>query len=97
MEPNLQRETENIGRKNTNYELSEYGIKNPAKVYWNLNADELYKIIEERGEGTITKDGAVVVETGEHTGRSANDKFSFVVFSRIKSKFRFCAADVFSI
>ncbi|MDQ3634560.1 MAG: phosphoenolpyruvate carboxykinase [Acidobacteriota bacterium] len=76
MEPNLQRETENIGRKNTNYELSVYGIKNPAKVYWNLNADELYKIIEERGEGTITKDGAVVVETGEHTGRSANDKFT---------------------
>lgn len=76
MEPNLQRETENIGSKNTNYELSEYGIKNPAKVYWNLNADELYKIIEDRNEGIISKDGAVIVETGEHTGRSANDKFT---------------------
>jgi phosphoenolpyruvate carboxykinase (ATP) len=76
MEPNLQRETENIGRKNTNYELSEYGLKDLSKVYWNLNADELYKIIEDRGEGIISKDGAVIVETGEHTGRSANDKFT---------------------
>ncbi len=75
MEPNLKRETEEIGRKNTNYELSEYGIKNPAKVFWNLNADELYEIIEDRNEGIISKDGAVIVETGEHTGRSANDKF----------------------
>ncbi len=75
MEPNLKRETEEIGRKNTNYELSEYGIRNPAKVFWNLNADELYEIIEDRNEGIISKDGAVIVETGEHTGRSANDKF----------------------
>lgn len=76
MEPNLKRETENIGRKNTNYELSEYGLTDLSKVFWNLNADELYEIVEERGEGVISKDGAIIVETGEHTGRSANDKFT---------------------
>ena len=76
MEPNLKRETEEIGRKNTNFDLGNYGITDLSKVYWNLNADELYEIIEARGEGIITKDGAVVVETGEHTGRSANDKFT---------------------
>ncbi len=76
MEANLKRETENIGHKNTDYELSEYGLKDLSKVYWNLNADELYKIIEERGEGIISKNDAVIVETGEHTGRSANDKFT---------------------
>lgn len=76
MEPNLKRETEEIGRKNTNYGLGNYGLTDLSKVYWNLDADELYEIIEDRGEGIITKDGAVVVETGEHTGRSANDKFT---------------------
>ncbi len=76
MEPNLKRETEVVGRKNSSCELSNYGLTDLSKVYWNLNADELYKIIGERGEGVITKDGAIVVETGEHTGRSANDKFT---------------------
>lgn len=75
MEPNLKRETEEIGRKNTSYGLENYGLSDLSKVYWNLGPDELYKIIEQRGEGVITKDDVVVVETGVHTGRSANDKF----------------------
>jgi phosphoenolpyruvate carboxykinase (ATP) len=28
-----------------------------------------------RGEGKLAKDGPLVVATGKHTGRSANDKF----------------------
>ena len=76
MEPNLKRETENIGRKNTNYELSNYGLTDLSKVYWNLTPDELNEIVKERGEGVFTKSGVLVVETGEHTGRSANDKFT---------------------
>tara|TARA_B100001989_G_scaffold80847_1_gene55881 strand:- start:162 stop:1763 length:1602 start_codon:yes stop_codon:yes gene_type:complete len=44
-------------------------------VFWNLNQEEIYKIILERGEGKISKDGAMVVKTGIHTGRSAQDKF----------------------
>ena len=35
-----ERETEYLGRKNTSYELDNYGIKSPARVYWNLNAAE---------------------------------------------------------
>ena len=76
MEPNLKRETEEIGRKNTNYELSNYGLTDLSKVYWNLNPEELNEIVKERGEGVFTNDGVLVVETGEHTGRSANDKFT---------------------
>ena len=76
MEPNLKRETEEVGRKNTTYLLKNYGLTDLSKVYWNLNAEELYDVIQQRDEGIITKDGAIVVETGEHTGRSANDKFT---------------------
>ena len=40
--------TEHLGRKNTNTELDSYGIKEPARVYWNLNAPELYEEIARR-------------------------------------------------
>jgi phosphoenolpyruvate carboxykinase (ATP) len=76
MEPNLQRETVEKGHKNTEYELSNYGIKSPAVVHWNLATDELYEEIKRKNEGVITPDGTVLVDTGEHTGRSANDKFT---------------------
>ncbi|HUE80819.1 MAG TPA: phosphoenolpyruvate carboxykinase [Pyrinomonadaceae bacterium] len=65
---------EHLGRKNTNYELDNYGITGAAKVYWNLNTPELYEEIARRGEGVLSKYGALIVDTGEHTGRAAKDK-----------------------
>ena len=41
----------------------------------NLSASALYELAVERGEGQIAADGPLVVKTGEHTGRSAQDKF----------------------
>ena len=41
----------------------------------NLTAAALYELAVARGEGEIAKDGPLVVKTGEHTGRSAQDKF----------------------
>ena len=41
----------------------------------NLEAPELYEEILRRGEGRIAEGGALVVETGKHTGRSPKDKF----------------------
>ena len=52
-----------------------HGFSSLNSVFWNLNQQEIYKIILERGEGKLSKDGAMVVETGVHTGRSAQDKF----------------------
>jgi phosphoenolpyruvate carboxykinase (ATP) len=66
--------TEHLGRKNTSYELDNYGIKEPARVYWNLNAPELYEEIARRSEGVFSNHGAMIVDTGEHTGRAAKDK-----------------------
>jgi phosphoenolpyruvate carboxykinase (ATP) len=66
--------TEHVGRKNTSHELNSYGIKNPARVYWNLNTPELYEEIARRNEGHLSNHGVILVDTGEHTGRSAKDK-----------------------
>ncbi|GJL92809.1 phosphoenolpyruvate carboxykinase [Hyphococcus sp.] len=41
----------------------------------NLTAPALYQLAVKRGEGEVAKDGPLVVKTGEHTGRSAQDKF----------------------
>ena len=41
----------------------------------NLPASALFELAVARSEGRIAKDGPLVVETGEHTGRSAEDKF----------------------
>src|SRR5215813_2530782 len=66
--------TEHLGRKNTTYELDNYGIKEPARVYWNLTTPELYEVIARRDEGVLSNYGAILVDTGEHTGRAAKDK-----------------------
>ena len=69
-----ERVTEHLGNKNTSYELDNYGIKEPARVYWNLSTPELYEEIARRNEGILSDYGALIVDTGEHTGRAAKDK-----------------------
>jgi phosphoenolpyruvate carboxykinase (ATP) len=56
--------------------LESQGIITNAKVHWNLGTAPLIELAVNRGEGLLSKDGAFVVETGAHTGRSANDKFT---------------------
>ncbi len=50
-------------------------MANLHQVYWNLPNEALYEEIVFRGEGRITQQGPIVVNTGRHTARSANDKF----------------------
>jgi phosphoenolpyruvate carboxykinase (ATP) len=69
-----ERETTHLGRKNTTYELSNYGLRDLASVYWNLTTPELYEEIARREEGILSNRGALIVQTGEHTGRAAKDK-----------------------
>ena len=66
--------TKHLGRKNTAFELTNYGISEPARVYWNLNTPELYEEIARRNEGVLSNYGNIIVDTGEHTGRAAKDK-----------------------
>ncbi len=46
-----------------------------AAVNRNGSTAELYEHVICRGSGRIAETGALVVETGQHTGRSPNDKF----------------------
>jgi phosphoenolpyruvate carboxykinase (ATP) len=62
------------GRKRTDTGLDALGIRPQSDVYWNLNTPELYEIIARRGEGVFSAHGALLVDTGEHTGRAARDK-----------------------
>ncbi|MDT4898230.1 MAG: phosphoenolpyruvate carboxykinase [Acidobacteriota bacterium] len=69
-----QKITQDKGHKRTSYELDNYGITEAANVYWNLNTPELYEEIARRNEGIFSDHGALIVDTGEHTGRAAKDK-----------------------
>ncbi len=55
--------------------LEVQGIMNLARVHWNLSVPALYEETVSRREGLIADPGALVCRTGQHTGRSPNDKF----------------------
>ena len=56
--------------------LAAQGIDVDARIHWNLPTAPLVEEAVRRGEGLLAKDGPLVVATGRHTGRSANDKFT---------------------
>jgi phosphoenolpyruvate carboxykinase (ATP) len=57
------------------YGLKNHGLTNLRKVYWNLPTESLYEEIVFRGEGHISKNGPIVVDSGKHTARAAQDKY----------------------
>src|SRR5438309_5910834 len=56
--------------------LDAQGIATGAEIVWNLETAPLVEHAVRRGEGLLAKDGPLVVRTGRHTGRSAQDKFT---------------------
>ena len=56
-------------------ELASLGIA-AGNVMSNWNEERLYERAIATGEGRVAKGGALLVETGKHTGRSAKDKFT---------------------
>ena len=57
------------------YGLDQHGLQNQKNIYWNLFPPALVEQIIYRQEGEMAKMGSVVVTTGQHTGRSPNDKY----------------------
>jgi phosphoenolpyruvate carboxykinase (ATP) len=66
---------ENIGVYNQAQGAETFGFRNLKAVRWNLEAPGLYEESLRRGETRLAKGGALVAETGVHTGRSPKDKF----------------------
>ncbi len=55
--------------------LTSQGFTTGAKIYANLCTAQLVEQALVKGEGKLTKHGALLVETGKFTGRSVKDKF----------------------
>ena len=63
------------GRNTNTHGLEAQGFRNLKAVHANLTAPALYERAVARGEGHVARSGPLVVITGQHTGRSASDKF----------------------
>ncbi|MFM5931524.1 MAG: phosphoenolpyruvate carboxykinase (ATP), partial [Novosphingobium sp.] len=57
------------------YSLDKQGFTTKATLHTNLGTAPLVEHALNRGEGRLTKDGALLVDTGKFTGRSVKDKF----------------------
>lgn len=57
------------------FPLENQGIATGATIFANLGTAPLVEHAVRNGEGVLSKDGPLVVETGAHTGRSAKDKY----------------------
>jgi phosphoenolpyruvate carboxykinase (ATP) len=57
------------------YGLDRHGIHNVNQIYWNLGTAALVEAAIRRREGLLAAGGALVVRTGQYTGRSPQDKF----------------------
>lgn len=67
---------ETTGPVISGFGLDYLGLANLKAAYWNLSAGALYEQALRRSEAKLSKDGALVAITGQHTGRSPNDKFT---------------------
>jgi phosphoenolpyruvate carboxykinase (ATP) len=65
-----------VSERTPAHRLDAQGIETGARIHWNLTTAPLVEQAVSRGEGELAKDGPIVVKTGKHTGRSANDKFT---------------------
>ncbi|MER9747917.1 phosphoenolpyruvate carboxykinase [Mesorhizobium sp. M0140] len=64
-----------VGKRNSACAIDHIGLKTTGVVRYNFGAATLYEESIRRGEARLTAHGALVAETGQHTGRSPKDKF----------------------
>ena len=64
-----------IGKRNPASGIERIGLATTGTVRYNFGAAALYEESIRRGEVRLSAHGALVAETGQHTGRSPKDKF----------------------
>lgn len=68
----------NIGLRNAEVDIEHVGFKALKAVHYNLATEPLYAEAIVRSEARQSAHGALAAMTGQHTGRSAKDKFIVV-------------------
>lgn len=63
------------GHHNADLGANSFGFTAPGRFFLNFEAASLYEEALQRKEAQLTSAGALVAETGVHTGRSPKDKF----------------------
>jgi phosphoenolpyruvate carboxykinase (ATP) len=66
---------DNVGFFNDAHPAEKFGFRDLARVFWNLEAAQLYEEALRRREAELIQGGALFADTGIHTGRSPKDKF----------------------
>ncbi|MCC6461332.1 MAG: phosphoenolpyruvate carboxykinase (ATP) [Saprospiraceae bacterium] len=64
-----------VGLKNPAATLDPLGLKGIKTAYWNLLPEELVEHSIRKNMGQLADSGALVIHTGEFTGRSPEDRF----------------------
>ncbi len=59
----------------SNFGLENSGLRNLNMIYWTLPTPALIERVISRREGMLAHEGSIVVNSGQHTGRSVNDRF----------------------
>jgi phosphoenolpyruvate carboxykinase (ATP) len=70
-----QKRIANAGIRPSKHGLELHGLHNLNVAYWNLGTAQLVEHAIQRREGNLASGGALVVHTGQFTGRSPKDKF----------------------
>lgn len=63
------------GKPRSTYPLEKHGLTTVNKVHWNLSPARLIEEEIKAGRGKLADNGALIVSTGEHTGRSPKDRY----------------------
>lgn len=64
-----------FGAAASHYGLENHGLRNLWAAWWNLPTPALYEAATRNREGWMAHLGPLITRTGQHTGRSPNDRF----------------------